>query len=103
LWNRAAVLLRSPSVDGLAQSEMIIASKRFELDLMPHRFLGIFRFNAQMSINIADRFGGRLRMLCEQRQVSSVNNPQQRVCDQLLMPLRFERLKLIQRLARDNG
>ncbi len=76
--------------DGLASSEIIIASKKSQVVLVPNRVIReqILR-SPESTEAIAIGLATRLRHQTRQRQILSINSPLQRVCAQLLLLLPF--------------
>jgi CRP/FNR family transcriptional regulator, cyclic AMP receptor protein len=72
--------------DGLNHSEIIIASKKSQVVLVPNRAIRpeILK-HPQTTEAIAMGLASRLRQQTLQRQILSINNPLQRVCAQLLL------------------
>lgn len=76
-------------LDGLPQPEIVIASKKSQVLMVPNRIIrGLILSHSAMTEAVTAGLARRIRAQSEQRQILSINNPLQRVCAQILMLLR---------------
>ena len=76
-------------LDGLPQPEIVIASKKSQVIMVPNRIIrGLILSHSAMTEAVTAGLARRIRAQSEQRQILSINNPLQRVCAQLLLLLR---------------